>query len=157
MWPEAISTYFWPFAIKAAAERHNTLHVDSNGRTPESILYDTQPESLPVKSFHPLFCPVFVLDHRLHSAGGSVPKWEPRARCGVYLGHSPLHAGSVALVFNPKTGRVSPAYHVVFDDTFSTVPYMRASSLPPNWEDLANSAEFFTRSSQFGGSGVMFM
>ncbi len=145
MWPEAISTYFWPFAIKAAAERHNTLHVDSNGRTPESILYDTQPESLPVKSFHPLFCPVFVLDHRLHSAGGSVPKWEPRARCGVYLGHSPLHAGSVALVFNPKTGRVSPAYHVVFDDTFSTVPYMRASSLPPNWEDLVkNSAEFAT-------------
>ena len=146
LWPEMISTYFWPFAMKAAAEAHNKLAIDADGNTPESRLFGVkQPESLPVQSFHTLFCPVFVLDHRLHSAGGSVPKWDPRARCGVYLGHSPLHAGSVALVFNPSTGRVSPAYHVVFDDTFSTVPYMRAASLPPNWEDLVkNSSEIAT-------------
>jgi len=54
----------------------------------------------------------------------------------VYLGHSPFHAGSVALVFNPRTGRVSPQYHVVFDDTFSTVPYMDAGTEPPHWHDL---------------------
>ena len=145
MWPEMISTYFWPFAMKAAAECHNRLTVDVDGNTPESRLYGSMPESYPVKAFHTLFCPVFVLDHRLHSAGGSIPKWEPRSRCGVYLGHSPLHAGNVALVFNPITGRVSPAYHVVFDDTFSTVPYMKAASLPPNWEDLVkNSTEIAT-------------
>ena len=74
-----------------------------------------------------------------------MPKWEPRSRCGVYLGHSPMHAGSVALVFNPRTGRVSPAYHVVFDDGFTTVPYMKAATLPPNWDDLAkNAAEIAT-------------
>jgi len=141
-WPEMISTYFWPFAMKAAAESHNKLRVDADGNTPESKLYGAKPEAIPVKTFHPLFCPVFVLDHRLHSAGGSIPKWEPHSRCGVYLGHSPLHAGSVALVFNPITGRVSPAYHVVFDDTFSSVQYMKAASLPPNWEDLVkNSTE----------------
>eukprot|EP00984_Skeletonema_dohrnii_P034934 scaffold34438_cov244-Skeletonema_dohrnii-CCMP3373.AAC.1 len=91
-WPEMISTYFWPFAMKAAAESHNKLRVDADGNTPESKLYGVKPEAIPVKTFHPLFCPVFVLDHRLHSAGGSIPKWEPRSRCGVYLGHSPLHA-----------------------------------------------------------------
>lgn len=145
MWPEMISTYFWPFAVKAAAERHNKLHVDKDGNTPESKLYGLKPEDIPVTTFHPLFCPVFVLDHRLHSAGGSMPKWEPRSRCGVYLGHSPLHAGNVALVFNPTTGRVSPAYHVVFDDTWSTVPFMKAATLPPNWEDLVkNSREIAT-------------
>ena len=146
LWPEMISTYFWPFAMKAAAESHNRLSVDIDGNTPESRLYGVkQPQSIPIKSFHTLFCPVYVLDHRLHAAGGSIPKWEPRARCGVYLGHSPIHAGNVALVFNPVTGRVSPAYHVVFDDTFSTVPYMRASSLPPNWEELVkNSTEIAT-------------
>jgi hypothetical protein len=42
----------------------------------------------------------------------------------------------VALVFNPRTGRVSPQYHVVFNDTFSTVPYMDAGTVPPHWEDL---------------------
>jgi hypothetical protein len=42
----------------------------------------------------------------------------------------------VALVFNPKTGRVSPQYHFVFDDTFLTVPYMYVGTVPPHWEDL---------------------
>jgi len=52
------------------------------------------------------------------------------------LGILLFHVGSIALVFNPKTGRVSPQYHVVFDDTFSTVPYMDAGTVPPHWEDL---------------------
>ena len=52
------------------------------------------------------------------------------------MGHLPYHAGSVALVFNPHTGQVSPQYHIVFDDTFSTVPYMDAGMVPPHWEDL---------------------
>lgn len=107
MWPEMISTYLWPFAMKAAADRHNSLHLDEDGRTPESKLHGLPVEEIPVKTFHTLFCPVFVLDSRAHLAGGKVLKWEPRARCGVYLGHSPLHAGSVALVFNPVTGLVS--------------------------------------------------
>jgi hypothetical protein len=64
------------------------------------------------------------------------PKWELRSHIGVYLGHSPFHAGSVALVFNPKTGQVSPQYHVIFDNIFLTIPYMDAGTIPPNWEDL---------------------
>ena len=84
-----------------------------------------------------MFCPVYVLDSRLQAAGGSGPrKWEPRSRMGVYLVHSPFHAGSVVLVFNPLKGRVSPKYHVLFDDNFSTVTYMEAGEVPPNWPDL---------------------
>ena len=100
-----------------------------------------------MKSFHTLFCPVYVLDGRAQSTGGPVPpKWEPRICIGVYLGHSPLHAGSVALVFNPATGRVSPQFHVVFDDTFSTAaPYMNSGTIPPNWHDLViHSSELAT-------------
>ena len=52
------------------------------------------------------------------------------------MGHSPFHTGNVALVCNSTTGRVSPQYHVVFDDDFTTVPYMEAGTLQPNWEDL---------------------
>ena len=56
--------------------------------------------------------------------GGPVPpKWEPRSRIDIYLGHSPFHAGSVALVFNPLTRRVSPQYHVVFDSIFHGTVY----------------------------------
>ena len=124
-WPQMIDTMFWPFAIKAQAERMNTLHMDLDGLTPEMKLYGLKKGEFPLQHYHTLFCPVYVLDARLQSAGGAgPPKWEPRSRIGVYLGHSPFHAGSVALVFNPTTGRVSPQFHVVFDDDFTTVPYM---------------------------------
>jgi hypothetical protein len=137
MWPQMIDTMFWPFAFKSAVERHNQLSLTAEGQTPLSILHNVSVENIPVKTFHTLFCPVYVLDARLQSAGGPrPPKWEPRSRIGVYLGHSPFHAGSVALVFNPKTRRVSPQYHVVFDNTFSTVPYMDVGTDPPHWEDL---------------------
>ncbi len=33
---------------------------------------------------------------------------------------------------------MSPQYHGVFDDTFSTVPYMDMGTVPPHWEDLLN-------------------
>ena len=132
-----IDTMFWPFALLAAADRLNTLHLNPDGTTPESKLHGVELEELPVKNFHTLFCPVYVLDHRLHDAGSlGPPKWDPCSRVGVYLGHSPFHAGSVALVFNIKTGRVSPQYHVVFDSDFTTVPFMERGEEPSNWADL---------------------
>jgi hypothetical protein len=35
-WPQIVDTLFCSFAIKAVAERMNTLHVNSAGQTPES-------------------------------------------------------------------------------------------------------------------------
>ena len=123
--------------MKAIAEQLNSLKLEVIGRKPESILHGVEVKDIPVKSYHTLFCPTYVLDARLKSAGDEgPPKWEPRSRIGVYLGHLTFHAGSVALVWNPTTGRVSPQYHVVFNNYFSTVTYMEASTLPPNWEDL---------------------
>jgi hypothetical protein len=42
----------------------------------------------------------------------------------------------VALVFNPKTAMISPQYHIIFDNDFTTVPYMEQGEIPPNWEYL---------------------
>ena len=39
---------------------------------------------------------------------------------GIYLGQSPFHARLVALVLSVTTGRVSPQFHVQFDDFFET-------------------------------------
>ena len=39
MWPNIIDEMFWPFEIKAVAERLNRLRVDLTGQTPESILH----------------------------------------------------------------------------------------------------------------------
>eukprot|EP00957_Ditylum_brightwellii_P141676 10793520-Ditylum_brightwellii.AAC.2 len=54
------------------------------------------------------------------------------SRVGVYLGHSPVHAGNVALALNLQTVHVSPQYHVGFDDEFTTVPYLQSDEEPPN-------------------------
>jgi hypothetical protein len=134
MWPQMVDQMFWPFAIKEVAERMNSLHIDTEGHTPESKIYGVNIENIPVKIFHTMFCPCYILDSRLHNAGSvGPPKWEPRSNICVHLGHSPFHAGSVALVCNPSTGHVSPQYHVVFDDDFTTVPDMEAGTIPPNW------------------------
>eukprot|EP00956_Cyclotella_meneghiniana_P020522 scaffold36341_cov43-Cyclotella_meneghiniana.AAC.8 len=86
---------FWPFALKAMAERLNRLHIHPDGSTPESRLYGTC-GVIPVGSYHTLFCPVHVLDARSQNEGAmGPPKWDPKARIGIYLGHSPFHAGSV--------------------------------------------------------------
>ena len=85
--------------MKAVAERHNKMQIDVMGRTPEYILHNVQIEEIPVKSYHTLFCPTYVLDACLQNSGGAgPPKWEPPSRIGVYSGISPFHAGNVALV-----------------------------------------------------------
>ena len=67
---------------------------------------------------------------------------------GIYVGHSPVHAGNVALVLNPTTGHCSQQFHVVFDDEFTTVPFMREGTVPPNWRQLLNeSTELATEES----------
>ncbi len=137
-WPQMVDIIFWPFAIKAVAKRMNSLHMANEGNTPELLMFGVDLERIPIKKFHTLFCSIYILDHHLQSAGGlGPPKWEPMLRIGVYLGHSPFHTGSVALVFNPKTARVSPKYHIIFDDNFTTVPNMEQGEVPPNWEELS--------------------
>jgi len=65
-------------------------------------------------------CPVFVLDPKLQDAK-KLPKWQKRSWQGIFLGFSPAHHSTVALVLNPETGSISAQYHVIFDEKFSTV------------------------------------
>ena len=74
-----------------------------------------------VRHEHTLFCPVYVLDRKLQGAAKGLPKWDPHFQAGVYMGMSPNHASSVTLVLNLATGHITPQYHVIFDDNFSTV------------------------------------
>jgi len=63
---------------------------------------------------------VYILDPKLQDAK-KIPKWSIRNRRGIYLGVSKDHSSTVHLVLNPSTGKVSPQYHVIFDDYFATV------------------------------------
>ena len=137
-WPAVIATALWPFAMQSIIERHNRLSLDSKGRSPIEKFTNTDVNIDPT-DFHTWGCPVYILDAENQGAIGT-PKWEPRSHAGIYLGHSPSHAGSVALVLNLRTGHVSPQFHVVFDDEFSTVPYLSGETTPPNWDTLLNTS-----------------
>jgi hypothetical protein len=62
MWPQMVDQMFRPFAIKASAEKMNSLHIDTDGHTPKSKFYGFNIENIPVKTFHTMFCPCYVLD-----------------------------------------------------------------------------------------------
>ncbi len=72
--------------------------------------------------------------------GHKIPCWKPRSRVGVYLGLSPEHASSVPLVLSTSTALVSPQFHIVFDDYFTTTKCLHTNQLPPNWSTLLTSS-----------------
>jgi hypothetical protein len=138
MLPEYISTILWPFAIECYKDWMNNLTFWADGRT----LFETlaRVNSTPVNSsnFHTFGCPCYILDHCLQLGEGIIPKFEPRVRMGVYVGWSLPHAANVSLILNPRTGHISPQFHVIYIDDFTTVPYLCTATVPPQWDALVN-------------------
>ena len=121
-WPQAVTANLWPYAIRMANDSSNELPSlqFKDGRTPLQAFAGSQATTNP-RFWQPFACPVYVLDSALQNAGAIYGKWKERSRVGLYLGRSPVHARSVALVLNLQTGTVSPQFHVTFDPFFQTV------------------------------------
>ena len=121
----------WPFAIKCYEDQMNNLTCHANGRTPFKALTGLESSPLRIKDFRTFGCSCYALNHWLQSGQSMVLKWDSWARMGIYVGRSPSHASSVGLILNPRTGHISPQYHVVYDNDFTTVPYLRSETVPP--------------------------
>ena len=130
-WPSAITTEFWPYPIRLVVDIHNNSPL-KNGLCPLELFAGVKRRAN-LSLMHPFGCPAYVLDSRLCD-GGKSPKWDPRSERGIYLGLSPDHASNVSLIFNPKTRHVSPQYHVVYDDDFTSV----TSGVARNWASVFN-------------------
>jgi len=138
-WPEDVAKNLWPFALKHARNIHNSIQSFA-GQMPEEILSGSPSLfTSDLSQYHPFGCLAYVLDARLQG-GSKIPRWEPRSRVGVYLGHSPHHANNVALILNLTTGHVSPQYHVVYDDNFSTVDSIHIGKPPSTWSELCSTS-----------------
>ena len=124
-WSRRNST--WITSGKLRAEHFSAMHNKIN-----------------IRHYHTFGCPVYVLDARLQGAG-FIPKWDERVRVGAYVGRSPIHAGNVSLILNISTGHVSPQFHVVFNETFYTVPSLKTGSIPASWNVICkNNRELAT-------------
>ena len=134
-----------PFALKHACNIRNRVR-STNRKTLEALFACTKKlSSANLDHFHPFGCPIYVLDAILQGTVSKLPWWSPGSRVGMYLGHSPHHAGNVALVLSLTTGLVSPQCHVIFDNDFSTVENLRLGTFPTNWAELnINQGEYAT-------------
>ncbi len=81
-------------------------------------------------------CPVYVLDAALQD-GHKISKWAPRAHLGFFLGFLTLHSSQVPIVMNVDTRKISPQFHIIFDDKFKTVVSMSSEdSLGDQWKAI---------------------
>ena len=106
-WPSIITTVFWPYTIQSIIKRYNRLSLDAEGRIPLEKFARID-DNFDPNTFHTCGCPVFILDAENQPGGLGTPKWETRSHTGIYVGHSPCHTGTVALVLDLTTGLVSP-------------------------------------------------
>jgi len=143
-WPKSVGTKLWPMALKHAQYLHNHLPNYNNICPMDLVLRTTVPRQS-LRNLHVWGCPVYVLDPKLQD-GGHIPKFEPRSRMGLNLGWSPLHASSVPLILNLTTGHVSPQFHILYDDQFTTVDSSELSLEDnldsPQWTELFNNGKY---------------
>ena len=97
------------------------MPTQSVGLSSLELFSGVRSEHTDLKRLHVWGCPCYVLDSQLQSSGIKIPKWKRRARLGQFLGFSSEHSTTVSLIRNVTTGKISPQFHVVFDDLFSTV------------------------------------
>jgi hypothetical protein len=134
-WKNGIDATLWPMAVKYAVHLFNCLPNDQQ-LCPADLFTGGLVPRHRLLSLHVWGCPIYVLDPRLQ-AGQKIPRWQPRSRQGIFVGFSTLHSSEVPLVLNLQTGSITPQFHVVFDDYFSTVLSISPTEDPPNfWSDL---------------------
>jgi hypothetical protein len=141
-WPQMAKNRdnLWPFAVDYAVYMHNHLPTLDMRVSPVERLTNTLFGNYNhLTRAHVFGCPVYVLDPRLQDAK-KIPKWSMRSRRGIYLGVSKQHSSTVHLVLNPETGAISPQYHCIFDDTFSTI-WSDGQFDPLIWQNLVEQVE----------------
>ena len=138
-WPESHDKSLWPFAMDHAVHLHNHTPRRLDKFAPIEIWSQSRSTHSQLVHAHPWGVPVYVLDPTLQD-GFKMPKFNPRARKGIYLGPSPLHASSVGMTLNPKTSRISPQFHCIHDDYFETVACNAETSqkkMDELWDEVA--------------------
>ena len=118
-WSSMLSVHLWPYGLHTANDICNsTPHKGSNVSPIE--LFSGVAVHPTLKHNHAFGCPTYVLNKGLQ-AQKNLPKWQSRARLRMYLRPSPNHSRSVSPVLNPRTGHMSPQFHVKHDEFFETV------------------------------------
>jgi hypothetical protein len=135
-WPQYADPKYWPQAINYATWVFNNLPNMESGIRPNEVWSNVRNSDDIFQRAHAFGCPVYVLDALLQD-GKKIPKWSPCARLGLFLGFSEVHSSQVPLMLNVETKKISPQFHVIFDDTFQTVHSLPSDKpIHAQWEDI---------------------
>lgn len=119
-WPDVADPTLWALAVDHAVFLYNHMPNPSNGLSPHDLLSRSRWPQSKLADCHVWGCPVYVLDKTIQD-GKKLPRWQPRSTRQIYVGMSKKHASSVPLCLNPSTGAITPQFHIVFDDDFTTI------------------------------------
>ena len=110
----------WPYDLRQATHLRNFLPDKEYASSPLEKFSKTSVTSN-LKENQAFGSPFFDLHNRLTGVRGVVPKWEPRYRLGINVGPSTKYAESVYLILNLHMAKVSPQFHISYDDFFDTI------------------------------------
>jgi hypothetical protein len=110
--------------------------------SPLDLLSLIKAQKSELSNAHVFGYPVYVLDPKLQGHS-SLPKMTPRSRQGIFVCFSPRHSSSVPLVLSLQTLSITPQFHIVFDDWFTTVSSSTIDDpLNPVWLSLFSDGYF---------------
>ena len=137
---DTLSTDIWPMEMDYAVCVYNRIPGIQSGLSAIEIWprLRFEPVSETLSNCHVWGCPTYVLEPKLHKTGVNIPKWAPMSRRGVNMGFIKMHSTQVGLVLNLLTGLISPQYHIVFGDMFSTV-MSSTDAYPEIWIRMVTS------------------
>ena len=139
-WPSKVTFDLWIFAIRQAITIYNnTPRKDLNWCTPEEVFAGmTNPEDRTkysfIKELKTFGCPCYVLNTK-STPTKRLNKWTSKSTKCIYLGKSRSHSSNVALVLNLSNYHISPQYHIVFYEQFTTANNNNTKP-PNNWDYL---------------------
>jgi hypothetical protein len=146
-WPQATSQVkvlqLWPFAMDHAINMWNNMPSRRTHKSPVELFTSVSHENYDhLQRSHVWGSPIYVLQPELQDAK-KIGKWQPRARRDMFLGVLPEHSSNVVLALNLITGYVSPQFHTVHDDLFSTVSseWDTTNFDPTHWHSLLRSGQ----------------
>ena len=131
-----VRTDLWPMAMDHATWIYNHLPKMDSGVSPMELWSRSITSTADLlMDCHVWGCPVYVLEPKLQKSGIKIPKWDPRSRRGLNMGFSPVHSTLIASVLNLLTHSITPQFHVIFDDWFTSV-HSESDIEPSVWIDL---------------------
>lgn len=139
-WPEVADPTLWPMAIDYAVYIHNHIPSATTGLSPADILSGSKWPTQKCHTLHVWGAPTYVLATALQDVN-PYPRWSTRSRRAVFLGLSNSHASSCPLVLNLASQFISPQFHCVFDDWFSTVVADRSED-DPIWQNFLEHSKY---------------